>query len=314
MRHTWLLHVCVHARLHALTPLSLTLPPRSTCSPSQDAQGKTFWYNTQTKATSWTDPTPPKAMPVPAAGAQSPWNRTQDAQGKTFWFNTETKATSWTDPNVSPAHNPWQMSQDAQGRTFWFNPETKATSWTDPNAAPIQIHVQPGQLQMQQVCIQKGVEGRPAVRRVMSKFKNISFGEVSNAALPPPSSPSYFAQNGITDPRALPLGHNPFANVQCPGCQRLVTTQVCVYSCVCMCPIGWFVWCDVCSLWRAVQWAWHQHRLCLHTYSLPPPPIHTHLPPPRAKKGGVDLGQRCLCRVLHLLLCLLAPVLPAAMC
>jgi hypothetical protein len=184
---------------------------------------KPFYYNSETKETSWTAPpgfTPPPAgsspsppqPPAPpasqtnpvhqgqpetiayaspvAAAAGNPWNQTQDAQGRTYWYNTETKATSWTDPHSQSAaqptiaqggppmqQNPWNTAQDAQGRTYWYNTQTKATSWTDPNATPIQLNVNPQQLT-------------------------------------------------TSDARVLPLDHLPFAGVQCHACQRIVTTQV----------------------------------------------------------------------------------------
>jgi len=175
-----------------------------------DGSQRRFYYDADTKETSGEDPlglqpvAPPASPLPPAAPAALPVSSASPPPPPPADANPiHSVPIVYASPVLvhAPAPAPalpsaWNQTRDAQGRAFWYNTETKETSWTSPFTAGIPIHVAPGQLQ--------------------------------------PYS---------TDPRALPLGHQPFPNVTCPGCQRLVTAQVeqvwgpasCALCCICCC-------------------------------------------------------------------------------
>ncbi|KAF0759348.1 hypothetical protein AaE_003716 [Aphanomyces astaci] len=62
----------------------------------QDAQGRVFYVNHDTKETSWT---PPSSLPLPPG-----WEELRDAQGRVYFVDHATRTTTWIDPRESQLH------------------------------------------------------------------------------------------------------------------------------------------------------------------------------------------------------------------
>ena len=131
------------------------------------ADGRKYYANTTTKATSWTKPVADGASspapapaasaapsPAPAAAAASGdlpagWKELTAADGRKYYANSTTKATSWTRPteSSSPAPAPapaaaaaggeaplpdgWRQLTAKDGRVYYAHTD-KRTSWTRP--------------------------------------------------------------------------------------------------------------------------------------------------------------------------------------
>ncbi|RKO89879.1 hypothetical protein BDK51DRAFT_26318 [Blyttiomyces helicus] len=82
-------------------PLQRPLQPPSPWMTHTTAEGKTYYYNSSTKKTSWEKPEELKT-PLERALAATPWKEyvsTDQAQkGKKYYYNTETKKTTWEMP------------------------------------------------------------------------------------------------------------------------------------------------------------------------------------------------------------------------
>ena len=123
--------------------------------------GRTYWYNTLTKETTWYKPldlmsSSAAAVPMHAASAPcaytqastntaSVWSSAVHASsGRTYWYNTLTKETTWqapsewATPSASQIPNAqilsgWLSAIHAEtGRMYWYNTVTKETSWNPP--------------------------------------------------------------------------------------------------------------------------------------------------------------------------------------
>ncbi|MCJ1475965.1 hypothetical protein MMC13_004629 [Lambiella insularis] len=76
----------------------ITGPP-SLWSEARNAEGRVYYYNTQTKATQWTKPVE-LMSPAERALVNQPWKEYTAEGGRKYWYNTETKASSWEMPEV----------------------------------------------------------------------------------------------------------------------------------------------------------------------------------------------------------------------
>ncbi|KAI1004375.1 Pre-mRNA-processing protein prp40 [Podosphaera aphanis] len=68
-------------------------------SEARNAEGRTYYYNTITKATQWTKPEELMTAAERALSSQ-PWKEYTAEGGRKYWYNTETKQSSWEMPAV----------------------------------------------------------------------------------------------------------------------------------------------------------------------------------------------------------------------
>ncbi|KAI9800103.1 MAG: hypothetical protein M1825_004285 [Sarcosagium campestre] len=66
---------------------------------ARNADGRVYYYNTQTKVTQWTKP-PELMAPSERALANQPWKEYSAEGGRKYWYNTETKQSSWEMPQI----------------------------------------------------------------------------------------------------------------------------------------------------------------------------------------------------------------------
>ncbi|KAL9604547.1 MAG: hypothetical protein Q9219_000512 [cf. Caloplaca sp. 3 TL-2023] len=64
-----------------------------------ESNGRTYYYNTITKATQWTKPEE-LMTPSERALANQPWKQHTSPEGRPYWYHSETKATTWEMPEV----------------------------------------------------------------------------------------------------------------------------------------------------------------------------------------------------------------------
>ncbi|KAL8938900.1 MAG: hypothetical protein Q9216_003644 [Gyalolechia sp. 2 TL-2023] len=64
-----------------------------------ESNGRTYYYNTITKATQWTKPEE-LMTPSERALANQPWKQNTSPDGRPYWYHSETKATTWEMPEV----------------------------------------------------------------------------------------------------------------------------------------------------------------------------------------------------------------------
>ncbi|KAI4086002.1 MAG: hypothetical protein LQ344_007934 [Seirophora lacunosa] len=64
-----------------------------------ESNGRTYYYNTVTKATQWTKPEE-LMTPSERALANQPWKQHSSPEGRPYWYHSETKATTWEMPEV----------------------------------------------------------------------------------------------------------------------------------------------------------------------------------------------------------------------
>lgn len=90
--------------------------PPGLWSEARNADGRVYYYNTQTKATQWTKPlelmSPAEVSAqwktksrfgtngIQRALANQPWKEYTAEGGRKYWYNTETKQSSWEMPEV----------------------------------------------------------------------------------------------------------------------------------------------------------------------------------------------------------------------
>ena len=60
--------------------------------------GKSYFYNTVTRKTSWVRPAEDVSTPVAASAAASEWQEVKTKTGKSYFYNTVTRKTSWVRP------------------------------------------------------------------------------------------------------------------------------------------------------------------------------------------------------------------------
>ncbi|KAI5305168.1 hypothetical protein KEM56_005100 [Ascosphaera pollenicola] len=66
---------------------------------ARTAEGRVYYYNTQTKATQWTKPLE-LMTPLERSLANQPWKEYTTDGGRKYWYNTETRESSWSMPQV----------------------------------------------------------------------------------------------------------------------------------------------------------------------------------------------------------------------
>ncbi|OJI97515.1 hypothetical protein ASPVEDRAFT_119203 [Aspergillus versicolor CBS 583.65] len=66
---------------------------------ARTAEGRTYYYNVQTKATQWAKPAE-LMTPVERALANQPWKEYTAEGGRKYWSNSETKQSTWEMPEV----------------------------------------------------------------------------------------------------------------------------------------------------------------------------------------------------------------------
>ncbi|KAI3274894.1 hypothetical protein CBS147309_3808 [Penicillium roqueforti] len=66
---------------------------------AQNAEGRVYYYNIQTKATQWTKPQE-LMTPVELALANQPWKEHTTDAGRKYWYHSETKQSTWEMPEV----------------------------------------------------------------------------------------------------------------------------------------------------------------------------------------------------------------------
>ncbi|KAI4193272.1 MAG: hypothetical protein LQ346_003967 [Caloplaca aetnensis] len=64
-----------------------------------ESNGRTYYYNTVTKATQWTKPEELMTASERAL-ANQPWKQHTSPDGRPYWYHSETKATTWEVPEV----------------------------------------------------------------------------------------------------------------------------------------------------------------------------------------------------------------------
>lgn len=117
----------------------------------QSRDGRDYYFNEETRETSW-GPPPREAPPPPPpqAPAKPVWRELQTRDGRRYYFNEETRKSSWEPPEPEPPEPPepppparppvWRRLQTRDGRDYWLNEETRTTSW-DP--APAESKLSP---------------------------------------------------------------------------------------------------------------------------------------------------------------------------
>jgi len=100
--------------------------------------GRPYWHNPATGATTWQNPmgggAPPSGYGGPPSGG---WTQYTAPDGRPYWSNASGQ-TTWQNPMggggygaPAPAANPWTMNY-SNGRPYWSNSQTGATTWERP--------------------------------------------------------------------------------------------------------------------------------------------------------------------------------------
>ncbi|WEW61622.1 U1 snRNP protein [Emydomyces testavorans] len=81
-----------------MDPSSRPVPP-VLWQEARNADGRTYYYNIQTKATQWAKPLE-LMTPVERALANQPWKEYTAEGGRKYWYNTESRKSSWEMPDI----------------------------------------------------------------------------------------------------------------------------------------------------------------------------------------------------------------------
>ncbi|KAI9674780.1 MAG: hypothetical protein M1817_001684 [Caeruleum heppii] len=96
------------------------LGPPGLWQEARNADGRVYYYNSQTKETQWTKPLE-LMTPAERALANQPWKEYTAEGGRKYWYNTDTKQSSWEMPRVykdALAHDQPPARPVAQAPTF----------------------------------------------------------------------------------------------------------------------------------------------------------------------------------------------------
>jgi hypothetical protein len=98
--------------------------------------GRPYWHNPATGATTWQNPMAPPTG-YGAAPPSGGWTQYTAPDGRPYWSNASGQ-TTWQNPMggggygaPAPAANPWTMNY-SNGRPYWSNAQTGATTWERP--------------------------------------------------------------------------------------------------------------------------------------------------------------------------------------
>jgi len=103
-------------------PQQAPAAPQPEWTAHQAGNGRTYWANTRTKATTWEDPYAVRQAPAPQPA--TPQWQVYYNNGRPYWSNGS--ETTWTDPT------PWSGPFYSQGKPYWSNTQTQVTTWNKP--------------------------------------------------------------------------------------------------------------------------------------------------------------------------------------
>lgn len=121
--------------------------------------GRTYWFNKTTNATSWTDPTlstPHTSVPSSGSQISKEWREHRTPDGRLYFYNACTKETRWTRPgppeNAVPSGDAsvqaplpagWAQNTAPNGRVYYYHANTRETRWTRPGLDAASVSRQP---------------------------------------------------------------------------------------------------------------------------------------------------------------------------
>uniref|UniRef100_A0A671R049 Pre-mRNA-processing factor 40 homolog A-like n=1 Tax=Sinocyclocheilus anshuiensis TaxID=1608454 RepID=A0A671R049_9TELE len=115
--------------------------PKSVWTEHKSLDGKTYYYNTDTKQSTWEKPDELKS-PAEQMLSKCPWKEYKSDTGKPYYYNSQTKESRWTKPKeledlegqtvdvVAPGTSPALTSQSESSVTVAEVAETEATMAT----------------------------------------------------------------------------------------------------------------------------------------------------------------------------------------
>uniref|UniRef100_A0A8C1PZC6 Pre-mRNA-processing factor 40 homolog A n=1 Tax=Cyprinus carpio TaxID=7962 RepID=A0A8C1PZC6_CYPCA len=112
--------------------------PKSVWTEHKSLDGKTYYYNTETKQSTWEKPDELKS-PAEQMLSKCPWKEYKSDTGKPYYYNSQTKESRWTKPKaeengtadvVAPGTTPALISQSESSVTVAAVAETEATMAT----------------------------------------------------------------------------------------------------------------------------------------------------------------------------------------
>lgn len=153
-RPAWMSDKHVPPSLPKPTSTPTEVMPASSASEWRTAtapNGRRYWYNSTTGASSWTDPTRSSAPPTTPPASQLPdeWREHHPPNGRPYFYNVRTRETKWSRPESveKPATAAssseqqqlppgWARNTAADGRVYYYHATTRETRWTLPEAGP----------------------------------------------------------------------------------------------------------------------------------------------------------------------------------
>uniref|UniRef100_A0A8C2PR24 Pre-mRNA-processing factor 40 homolog A n=1 Tax=Cyprinus carpio TaxID=7962 RepID=A0A8C2PR24_CYPCA len=128
---------------------------KSVWTEHKSLDGKTYYYNTETKQSTWEKPDELKS-PAEQMLSKCPWKEYKSDTGKPYYYNSQTKESRWTKPKeledlegqtadvVAPGTTPALISQSESSVTVAAVAETEATMATvateeQPSHVPAQV-------------------------------------------------------------------------------------------------------------------------------------------------------------------------------
>ncbi|KPM41787.1 hypothetical protein AK830_g4768 [Neonectria ditissima] len=94
--------------------------------------GRTYYANYNTQATTWERPAPTPLPPLP-----SEWEVRLTPDGRAYYVNHNTQTTTWERPapaSLPPLPPGWEQALTPDGRIYYVNHNSKSTSWDRPSS------------------------------------------------------------------------------------------------------------------------------------------------------------------------------------